>query len=86
MPGAGIRRAPAGKTIMSSHRCVAFRTSILTVGQDPAGRWLVQDDAGLIEGLFRTRETALGFARSERDIHSATIAISAAPLTARLLH
>jgi hypothetical protein len=56
------------------------------VGQDIAGRWLVQDDAGLIEGLFRTRETAIGFARSERDIHRGTIAISAVPLTPRLVH
>jgi len=86
MPGADIRPTPAGKTIMSSHRCGTFATPVLTVGQDGVGRWLVQDEAGLIEGLFRTRETALGFARSERDIHRATIAISAAPLTARLLH
>jgi hypothetical protein len=56
------------------------------VGQDESGRWLVQDDAGLIEGCFRSRDTALGFARAESEIHHCPVAISATPLTSHLVH
>jgi hypothetical protein len=61
-------------------------SSVLRVGQDARGRWLVQDTVGRIEGLFKTRETALGFARSECDLLHATIEISDTPLTPYLLH
>ena len=58
-------------------------SSILFVGQDRRGRWLVQDTVGRIEGIFTSRDTALSFARSERDILHASIEYSDAPLTAR---
>ena len=71
---------------MSSHSCLVPHSSILLVGQDRKGRWLVQDEEGLIEGFFASRETALGFARSESEIHHTLIEISTAPLTSHLLH
>jgi hypothetical protein len=71
---------------MSGHACLVPHSSILVVGQDVRGRWLVQDEQGLIEGCFSSRETALGFARSESDIYHTAIEISSAPLTSRFLH
>jgi hypothetical protein len=71
---------------MSSHLPVSPQPPLLIVGQDLHGRWLVQDRHGLIEGFFRSRETALDFARSESEIHSAEIEISALPLMSRLMH
>jgi hypothetical protein len=56
------------------------------VGQDLTGRWLVQDTEGLIEGFFRSRDTALGFARSESEIHHVPVEISVGPLTSHLIH
>lgn len=40
--------------------------TILFVGQDKAGHWLVQESGGGLEGRFVSREAALGFARAER--------------------
>lgn len=71
---------------MSSHPRLVPHSSRLIVGQDLRGRWLVQDDEGLIEGFFSSRETALGFARSESEIHHAMVEIRTTPLTSRLLH
>jgi hypothetical protein len=59
-------------------------SSLLLVGQDKRGRWLVQDTAGRIEGHFLSRETALHFARAERDLLHATVRFADAPLTARV--
>jgi len=59
-------------------------SSLLLVGQDERGRWLVQDTAGRVEGRFRSRETALGFARSECDLFHGRIELAQAPLTARI--
>lgn len=61
-------------------------SSVLRVGQDRRGRWLVQDTVGHIEGFFTSRDSALGFARSECDLLHATIEMSEAPLTSRLQH
>lgn len=61
-------------------------SSILLVGQDQRGRWLVQDIIGRIEGVFTSRENALGFAQAECDIHHATFEMASGPLTPRLLH
>lgn len=71
---------------MSSHPIEVPQLSRLMVGQDSRGRWLVQDDEGLIEGRFSSRDTALGFARSESEIHHIPVAISATPLTSHLVH
>ncbi|WP_010184930.1 hypothetical protein [Sphingomonas sp. PAMC 26605] len=57
------------------------RSAVITVGQDRAGHWLVQDDRALLEGRFVSRAAALGFARAERHAFSgATIALATAPL------
>ncbi|WP_313439749.1 hypothetical protein [Novosphingobium sp.] len=41
------------------------RGSILYVGQDHAGHWLVQENHGLLEGRFISRDAAWRFARGE---------------------
>jgi hypothetical protein len=71
---------------MPSHSPVVHFPSILMVGQDSRGRWLVQDAEGLIEGHFQSRDTALRFARSESEIHHVPVAISDTPLTSHLVH
>lgn len=56
-------------------------SAVLTVGQDSAGHWLVQDVGGTLEGRFVSRAAAMGFARSE--LHAfpgACIVMSATPL------
>jgi len=40
--------------------------TILWVGQDREGHWLVQENHGLMEGRFVSREAAWQFARAER--------------------
>lgn len=55
--------------------------SILKVGQDSAGHWLVQDNGGRLEGRFVSFDAAMSFARSERySLPGATIILSATPL------
>lgn len=55
--------------------------SILVVGQDSAGHWLVQESGGRLEGRFISFSAAMAFARAERyGLPGATIAVSAAPL------
>jgi hypothetical protein len=39
--------------------------SVLYVGQDRAGHWLVQENHGILEGRFISRDAAWRFARSE---------------------
>lgn len=68
---------------MSCHS-LAVRPTSLLVGQDILGRWLVQDGEGLIEGVFRSRDTALGFARSEGDIYHVAVEMAAGTLTSHL--
>ena len=41
------------------------RSSILYVGQDRAGHWLVQENHGLLEGRFISRDAAWKYARGE---------------------
>lgn len=45
-----------------------FRTepTVFMVGQDIYGRWMVQENHGLVEGTFISREDAVRFAESER--------------------
>ncbi len=55
--------------------------SVLKVGQDSAGHWLVQDMWGSLEGRFVSQAAALGFARSEsRALPGAKIVMATAPL------
>lgn len=54
--------------------------SIIYVGQDVAGHWLVQDNARRLEGRFVSFAAAMSYARAERDIHHAEVAVVQAPL------
>ena len=42
------------------------RHTVLRVGQDCAGHWLVQDSGGRLEGRFISFATAMAFAQAER--------------------
>lgn len=54
---------------------------VLLVGRDRDGRWVVQENHGLIEGLFVNRAAALLFAQSERHAFpAARIEMATAPL------
>jgi len=58
---------------------------ILLVGQDRRGRWMVQENHGLIEGLFISRDAALHFARLERHAFpGATVELASEPLISTL--
>lgn len=58
---------------------------ILQVGQDRLGRWMVQENHGLIEGVFISRDAALHFARLERHAFpGATVELVNAPLISTL--
>ncbi len=58
---------------------------ILLVGQDRRGRWMVQENHGLIEGLFISRDAAVHFANCERHAFpGARVEIAAAPLASTL--
>ncbi|APH54894.1 Hypothetical protein GbCGDNIH9_1600 [Granulibacter bethesdensis] len=39
------------------------------VGHDSKGRWVVCDQRGAVGGIFRNRDSALSFARSETGHH-----------------
>ncbi|NJC33997.1 hypothetical protein GGR88_001471 [Sphingomonas jejuensis] len=54
--------------------------TVILVGQDRAGHWLVQDSGRKLEGCFISRTAALSFAEAERQIYHARIEICAAPL------
>lgn len=55
--------------------------SILFVGQDAAGHWLVQEKGGRLEGRFISLAAALAFARAEcHGFPGASIAVVAEPL------
>ncbi len=57
------------------------RGSILFVGQDRAGHWLVQAAHGGLEGRFVSRDAALAFARAERHAFpGATVQFAAQPM------
>lgn len=61
--------------------------SILMVGHDRHGRWIVQENHGLLGGAFISLEAAMRFARAERQaLPGATIAIAAEPLADALVH
>ncbi len=57
----------------------------LLVGQDAHGHWLVQEQEGVLEGRFVSRDAALSFARWERHAYGrARIELAAEPLVPRL--
>ncbi len=60
-------------------------TTVIQVGQDRRGRWLVQDRTGGIEGVFLNRQSALGFAQAECDLHHFPIEVVESFLVARLM-
>jgi hypothetical protein len=41
-------------------------TSIIIVGQDWRGQWIVQENHGLMGGIFRSRDAAMHFIADER--------------------
>ena len=53
---------------------------VIYVGQDVAGHWLVQDSARRLEGRFVSFAAAMSYARAERDIYHAEVAVAQAPL------
>lgn len=58
---------------------------VLRVGQDGCGRWMVQENRGLVEGVFVSQEAALHFAVLERHAFpGARIELASAPLTSTL--
>ncbi|WP_294261488.1 hypothetical protein [uncultured Sphingomonas sp.] len=57
-------------------------TATIFVGQDAAGRWLVQDGTGGIGGRFTSERAAIRFARDEAEIHHLAVAIAPQPLVA----
>jgi hypothetical protein len=64
--------AGAGVSVMESGSAEPVSTEppssehILLVGQDIRGRWMVQENHGLIEGIFISRDAAVHFAYCER--------------------
>lgn len=60
---------------------------VLRVGQDSQGHWVVQEEGGLLEGLFRSRDAAVRFALSEcRAFPGARMALATTPLHSILSH
>jgi len=58
---------------------------VLFVGRDRDGRWVVQENHGLIEGLFINRAAAMHFAHCERHAFpAARIELASTPLTSIL--
>lgn len=59
--------------------------SMLFVGQDKAGHWLVQESHGLLEGRFISFAAALQFARAERlRYRDARVVVTATPLVPQI--
>ncbi|SOB88261.1 hypothetical protein SAMN06297144_3409 [Sphingomonas guangdongensis] len=56
------------------------RGTVIYVGQDLAGHWLVQDSGGKLEGRFVSRSAALSFAEAERQIYHASVEMAPMPL------
>jgi hypothetical protein len=66
------------------HQSGTVRSTILLVGPDDHGHWLVQEEGGSLEGSFVSQAEAMRFARWERHAFPfARIELSAAPLVSR---
>jgi hypothetical protein len=60
-------------------------TTVIAVGQDIAGHWLVQENHGLLEGRFVSFAAAMSFARAERHgFPGCVVAIAQAPLVPQI--
>jgi len=60
---------------------------ILRVGQDTEGHWVVQEQDGMLEGLFRSRDAAIRFALSEcRAFPGSRMVLATTPLHSILSH
>jgi hypothetical protein len=55
------------------------RGTIIYVGQDKAGHWLVQDSGRRMEGRFVSRGAALSYAEAERQMYHASLEITSSP-------
>lgn len=65
----------------------ASAETLILVGQDDHGRWLVQENHGLMEGLFVSREAALHYAAAERHAFpGARVVLAPATLRSMLAH
>ena len=61
--------------------------SILMVGHDRRGRWIVQENHGLLGGAFISLDAAMHYARAERmALPGATIAFAVEPLADAVFH
>ena len=61
------------------------RITTLSIGQDEAGHWLVQESSGGLEGRFISFAAAMAFARAERHgFPGACIAVATAPLVPQI--
>ncbi len=87
--GSYLRKAGAGRSIIEGLKGDMSsepnpepdeRGTIIYVGQDKAGHWLVQDSGRKMEGRFVLRGAALSFAEAERQIYHASLEIVSAPL------
>lgn len=54
--------------------------TVIYVGQDKAGHWLVQDSGRKMEGRFVSRSAAMRFAEAERQIYHASLEMCVTPL------
>lgn len=54
--------------------------TIIHVGQDADGHWLVQDSGKQMEGRFVSRSVAMHFAAGECQIYHASLEVVGAPL------
>jgi|SRR5436305_31826 hypothetical protein len=60
---------------------------VLRVGQDSQGHWVVQEEGGMLEALFRSRDAAVRFALSEcRAFPGARMVLATTPLHSILSH
>lgn len=55
--------------------------TIIFVGQDRAGHWIVQDSGKRLEGCFISFAAAMSYAHGERDLYHAVVQVSSTPLT-----
>ena len=56
--------------------------SIIIIGQDRRGQWIVQENHGLMGGIFRSREAAMHFIADERaSFPDASVEAASLPLT-----
>ena len=56
--------------------------SIIIVGQDRRGQWIVEENHGLMGGIFRSRDAAMHFIADERaSFPNASVETATTPLS-----